>query len=63
MAPEIYMQKAIEVAKQSEQEGGVAIGAVLVNDDTGGVLRQECAELFKGYVNWTPPQKNSGEAK
>ncbi len=32
------MQQAIEIARQSEREGGTAIGAVLVQNDTGEVI-------------------------
>ena len=35
---EDYMRQAIAAAKEAQQEGGVAIGAVLVQDQTGEVV-------------------------
>ena len=39
------MQQAIEIAKQTEQKGGVAIGALLVDDVTGEVVATGGSEV------------------
>ncbi|HSW74570.1 MAG TPA: nucleoside deaminase [Candidatus Saccharimonadales bacterium] len=38
MTHEAYMQVAIKIARQTHAQGGVAIGAVLVNDKTGEII-------------------------
>jgi len=38
MTPEAYMRQALQAAQKAVQDGGVAIGAVLVDNATGNVL-------------------------